>query len=188
MSWNLQGSINPLSLPTATSVGMAAWTIDPTLAPSNHTPTAGSIYFVRAYVDNPVSCTHIYAHVLTAGSGLSGCFLGVYQPSVGGNLLAQTADISTSFQSAADITATFASSPTSTLTGLTHNQEIYLALLIGSGTPPSMLAVRQYGTNLGMSSDYRYQKSTTTGNATLPSTVPTLSTPAAGFEYIAIGP
>lgn len=183
MAWNLQGSLNPPSIQTAGSVNMVAWTGDPALFPSSLAPAAGVIYFVRAYVDNPQTCTHMYTAVKTAGSGLSGCYLGVYQATSGGSRLGVTADISTSLQSTGSVTVSLSSS----ITGLAYNQEVWLAILCSSGTPPTLIATRQYGANINQSADYRIWKSSSGSQTSLPTTAPAMTNPALGFYFLGVG-
>jgi hypothetical protein len=182
MTWNLKGNYIPKSAQRPSGVQLAAWTGDPMLMPSVLPPATGSIYFVRAYVDNPVTCTHMYTWITTAGSGMSNSFFGVYQATSGGTRLAVSADVSTSLTSTGLVTI-----PISSLSGLTYNQELWLAVVIGSGTPPNFTSVRQYGTNIGQSSDYRLWKGTATGQTSLPSTAPAMSPPALGYHFMALG-
>jgi hypothetical protein len=183
MAWTLEGSLNPQSIQTANSVGMTAWTGDPCLFPSSLAPAVGVIYFIRAYVDNPQSSSHMYTAVKTAGSGLSGCYFGVYQAIAGGNRLGVTADISSSLTATGSVTVSLSAA----VTGLTYNQELWLALLVSSGTSPTLVATRQYGSNIGMSSDYRVWKSTTGSQTSLPTTVPAITTPSLGYQFLGLG-
>lgn len=182
MTWNLKGTFNKQSIRTASSISYAAWTGDPEMMPSTLAPAAGVIYFIRAYVDNPVTCSHMYTWIKTAGSGLSGCYFGVYQATSGGTRLAVSADLSSSLT-----TTGLATLSISSLSGLTYNEEIWLAFLCSSGTPPILPATRQFGSNIGMSSDYRVWKSTSGSQTTLPSTAPAMSAPALGYQFLALG-
>lgn len=182
MTWNLKGTLNKQSVRTASSISYSAWTGDPELMPSTLAPAAGVIYFIRAYVDNPVTCTHMYTWVKTVGSGLSGCYFGVYQATSGGTRLAVSADVSTSFTSTG-----LATIPISSLSGLTYNQELWLAFLVVSGTPAVLPATRQFGSNIGMSSDYRVWKSTSGSQTSLPTSAPPMTPPALGYQFLALG-
>lgn len=184
MAWTIQGSLNRSSVQTANSVGMTAWTGDPCFFPSSLAPAAGVIYFIRAYVDNPQSSSHMYTYVKTAGSSLSNCFMGVYQATAGGNRLGVTTDISSSLTTSG---ATVSVLLSAAVTGLTYNQELWLAILCGAGTTPVLLASRQYGANIGMSSDYRVWKSTAGSQTSLPTTVPPITTPSLGYQFLALG-
>lgn len=186
MPWTKQAGLQRLSVFTAATLGMAVATGDPTAMGSNSSLTAGKIYLTRAYVDQVLTCTKMYTHVLTAGVGLVDCFLGVYDAATT-NLLGTTTDLSTAMQSATDITGTLAAS----ISGLTYNQELYMAIMCGptSTTPPQVVANRQYGVNLGLTSDYRFLVSTAATWTSLPSTIPATSVPASNAsQFIALGP
>jgi hypothetical protein len=126
---------------------------------------------------------HFYAYVITAGSGLANCYIGLY--SSAGSLLAQTADISTLLQTAGNIVAPISGSA---YTGLTKNQEIYLCLLLGSGTVPAFVSATPVAgiANIGLSSNYRWQTGGTSLTA-LPATFPTMAAGGAEPPFLAIG-
>jgi hypothetical protein len=153
----------------------------------------GTIYFCRAYIDQNVASNNVYIAQIAAGTGLSNCYVGVYQAIAGGNRLAQTADLSTSFmQTAPPISAPWTFSLTSTVSAMAINTEIWLAMLIGAQTSaPTFVGLSNYGTNLGMSSDYRLWVSTATNNTSLPATVPAIAAAASNAQtipFIGIGP
>lgn len=196
MAWIVQGTPIPYSATTAASCQLTAWTCDPTMAPATPGISSGFIYFCRAYVDQNVASTHAYFCLIGAGnSGLTNSFIGVYQPGVGGNLLAQTADLSSTLMTApsAPLQFTFSSSPSSSIAAMGINTEIWLAILFGAQgtTQPTFVGRSSYGTNIGMSSDYRMWMTNSAGNTSLPSTVPALisaSTSGQSIPFIGIGP
>jgi hypothetical protein len=197
MSWNSKGNFLPLSNTNASSLSMVAWTGDGAIMPATPGLSSGYIYFCRAYVDLSAASTHIYlAQIASAGTGLSNSYMGVYQPGAGGALLAKTADLSTSLMTAtisAPWQFTFASSPSTTISAMTLNTEIWLAILLGAqgGTVPTFVGRNSTGTNLGMTSDYRMWMTNSAGNTSLPSTVPatiSASTSGQSIPFIAIGP
>jgi hypothetical protein len=174
------------STPNARQVQWAAWTGDPGLMNSGFTPVAQVAYFCRVYADQAITCAHAYTSIITtAGIGVSGAYIGVYNASVGGSQLAITADVSTSFQTIQGVQVAITGALTSA--ALTFNQELYLMLLINSATTmPSFAGIRANGGNLGMTSDYRVQVAS--GQTTPPSVVPTLTVPGSGtYPCLGIG-
>jgi len=186
MGWTLKGNLNYLSVTTAASNNLVAWSFDPTMVNNPYTPGQGKCLVVRSYVDSPQAVTHFYTYTLSSGSGLANCYIGLYN--ISGTLLGQTGDISTALNgTAGPITASIS---TGSITGLTYNQEVYLVLLIATGgTSPSFLSPHNYAINLAMTSDYRWQ---TAGSSltTLPSTLPALSAASTGSQppFLAVGP
>jgi hypothetical protein len=150
----------------------------------------GTIYFCRAYIDQNVASNNVYLAQIAAGVTLTNCYVGVYQAIAGGNRLAQTADISTTLTAAP--TAPLTIPLTSTVSAMAINTEIWLSILIGSqGTAPTFVGLSNYGTNLGMSSDYRLWVSTATNNTSLPTTVPAITAAASNAQtipFIGMGP
>lgn len=186
MVWTKQGSLQPLSVFTAKTLGMVAATGDPTQMGSTSLLTVGKIYLTRAYVDQILTCNNAYTWVTTAGAGLNNCYLGVYDVATT-NLLGKTGDLSTAMQSTGAITGALAAA----ISGLSYNQELYMAIMCGAGstTAPTVVANRQFGVNLGMSSDYRFLVSTAATFTALPSTMPATSIPASNAsQFIAVGP
>lgn len=182
------GNIQPLSLSTAATVGMVAWTGDPTAKAGTSTLTIGKCYITKVFVDQGLTVNNFYSYVGTAGAGLSNCYIGLYDGQ-SGNLLGKTSDISTSLTTSnASVTAS-AAAP---ITGLTYNQELYLAVMVGSGstTSPIFIADRQYGTNLGLTSNYRFLVSSSATLTALPSSINTGFAAALSNapQYLAVGP
>jgi len=93
------------------------------------------LYLSGITLGTAATITNLTVYVNTAGSGLAGCRLGLYNQA--GTLLAQTADLSTAFQSNGKVTASLASAY-SAAAGV-----YYVALLIGnsSTTAPNMYAL-----------------------------------------------
>ena len=169
----------------AKQLGWAAMNMDPAVAPSTSTPSAGTIYWNSVFVEDPVaSIGHIFASIISAGATLANCYMGVYDVATG-NQLGVTADISSLLTSIAPVSAPLVTP----ITGLKWNQHLYIALLIGSaGTAPGFAGARANGGNLGQSTNYRIQVKT--GSATaLPATVSTgLTLPGSGsFQAVGIG-
>ena len=183
MAWTLAGNPQHLSVSTAATNQLIAWNFDPAMTNNPYPPGTGKCLAVRCYVDSPASVGHFYTYVITAGSGLANCYIGLY--SVAGSLLAQTADISTSLQATGNIVAPISGAA---YAGLTKNQEIYLCLLIGSGTSPNFTSASPTAgvANLGLSSNYRWQTGGTALTA-LPATFPTMGAGGAEPPFLAIG-
>lgn len=177
MGWNLKGSFTHLSLSTAASNQLIAWTFDPTMTNNPYTPGQGKCLVAKTYVDVVGTVGNFYSYVITAGSGLANCFMGLYNSA--GALLGQTADISTKLQSTGNITA--AISP-SAYTGLTTGQQIFLVLLLGSGTSPAFTSTQTYDANLNS-----WWQSGGTGLTALPGTLPGLTAAGSQPPFLAIG-
>lgn len=186
MGWTNQGSVRKQSLVTAASLQQIAWTGDASTLPGTPGISTGYIYFCRTYVDSPAAANNMWMAVITAGTAVTNSFLGVYDPSTG-NRLGITGDISSSLMG----TTYFSAALTSTISAstLTYNKELWLALVIGSQTAtPTVVGRFSYGTNLGMSSDYRMWMSNTNGYTTLPTTAPAMSaaTSSQSIPFIAL--
>lgn len=183
MSWNQVAALARKSLTNAASNGLVAWSGDPTMMNTSYaSPGTGKCLAVRCYVDNPVTVNNFYCYTLASGSGLSNCYIGLYNSA--GTLLGHTNDISSLLDgTAGPITAPVASA----ITGLTFNQEVRLVFVLGAGTTPTLLSSRAYGANIGLSSDYRWG-SGGSGLTSLPSTLPSLSAAGAEPPFVAVGP
>jgi hypothetical protein len=183
MGWNEVATLTRLSLTNAGSMGLVAWTGDPTMMNTSYgSPGTGKCLAVRTYVDSAKTVNNFYCYTLAAGSGLSNCYIGLYNSA--GTLLGRTNDISSLLDGTSGlITAPVASA----ISGLTFNQEVRLVMLFGAGTTPTILASRSYGANLGLSSDYRWG-SGGSGLTSLPSSLPALSAAGAEPPFIAVGP
>lgn len=172
---------------SAPSIQLVACTGDPSIMPGSPSITSGRPYFHRAYVDQAVAATKMTVDLLSTGASTvaSNVFLGVY--SLGGVLLAQTADLSASFP-ASSPGAIINAALTSTLAALPINTEIYLAFLgTFTGTAPTLVGGRQFGTNQTMTSDARlYTNSSGSTLSALPANLPTLAQ-TAGFVQLFIG-
>jgi hypothetical protein len=183
MGWNQVASLARKSLTNAASQSLVAWTGDPTMMNTSYTsPGTGKCLAVRAYVDNPVTIATFYCYTLVSGSGLSNCYIGLYNAT--GTLLGHTNDISASLDGTAGQITASAASP---ITGLTFNQEVRLVILFGAGTTPTLLSSRAYGANMGLSSDLRWE-SGGSGLTSLPSSLPTMSSAGAEPPFLAVGP
>jgi hypothetical protein len=188
MTWTLTGNAQyqPLSLRTSLNNNLVAWNGDPAFVPGSPGLSAGFIYMTRAYVDQSLAANTAYMGILTAGTGCTNCFIGIYDPATG-NRLAQTADVSTQMMTVALLQVAL----TSTLAAQALNQELWLAVLMGATTgTPTIVGRSPYGNNIGQSSDYRFQLSSTGSHTSLPSTVPTLvpATASQAMPFIGIGP
>lgn len=181
--WNQVATLARKSLTNAASMGLISWSGDPTLMNTSYTsPGTGKCLAVRCYIDNPVTINNFYCYTLASGSGLSNCYIGLYNAA--GTLLGHTNDISSLLDGAAGlITAPVASA----ISGLTFNQEVRLVFLFGAGTTPTLLASRSYGANIGLTSDLRWE-SGGSGLTSLPSTLPTMAAAGAEPPFVAVGP
>lgn len=200
MTWTSKGNFLPLSAPTAATCDLVAWTGDPTTIPATPGLSSGFIYFCRAYVDQSVVASNAYLAMISAGTGMSNCYVGVYAASggvlAGGALLAKTADISSTLMTAptTPLEFSFASSPSLTVAAMPVNTEIWLAILLGAQTAAATWVGRSnYGTNIGMTGDYRMWMTNSGGNTSLPSTAPIVSsisasTASQSIPFIGIGP
>lgn len=164
---------------------LAAMSGDAATMQGSPVPSAGAIYFERVYVDWATTCNNAYLSVVTAGATIANAFIGVYDVATG-NRLALTADISSSLTTVQLVKVGL----TGALSSLTLNQELYLALLVGSATTmPTICGGRTNGANLGLTADFRTQVKS--GSATvLPTTVPSgLTIPSSmSVPFLAIGP
>lgn len=159
--------------------GLAAMNVDLLTVNDSFQLTAGTIYFASVYVENPIaSVGHIFCRMATAGASITNSFVGIYDV-LTGNRLGLSADVSSTFTGA---TGMLSLALTAGVTGLTWNQQLYVAVLVGSGgtTPPTLVSTVTGSSNIGQSSNFRFLKSTTTSNTSLPSTVPTLTASTTG--------
>ncbi|MCU1682746.1 MAG: hypothetical protein JWQ81_3485 [Amycolatopsis sp.] len=165
--------------------GLIAATGDPMVMPSTPGFSSGVLYVSRVYVDQTRAAHTAQLAVITAGEGISHAFIGVYDPA-GGRLLASTADLSSSLGTAGVLQAPL----TSEMAAQQRNKELWLVLLIGGMTKsPTFIGGREYGSNLGLTGDYRLWTSTGSTFTALPSAIPQLKVPAHGsIPFIAVGP
>lgn len=152
----------------STQLGMVAATGDPATMPGTPGIGKGIIYLSRVYVDQNTEANAALTAVITPGTGLTDCYLGVYDADTG-KLLARTGDIAGQLETAGNLRARF----TAPLPGQTVNKELWLAVLVGSETkPPAVVGDREYGTNLNQNSDFRLWVSTRNNYTSLPDTAP----------------
>jgi hypothetical protein len=165
--------------------GLIAATGDPMVMPSTPGFSAGVLYVSRVYVDQTRAAHTAQLAVITAGEGISHAFIGVYDPA-GGRLLASTADLSSSLSTAGVLQAPL----TSEMAAQPRNKELWLVLLIGGLTKsPTVIGGREYGSNLGLTGDYRLWTSAGSTFTALPAAIPQLKVPAHGsIPFIAVGP
>lgn len=193
MAWNLEGNalFEPLSLRNASSSNLVAWTADATTEPGSPGISAGYLYVCQAYVDQSVAANNAYVCQLTAGTSCANSFIGVYD-ATSGNRLALTADISSQLN--ATQTTPIEAALTSTLAAQPLNKELWLVLLMGStSATPTFVGRSPYATNIGLTSHYRFQLSTSSGYTSLPSSMPALTPVAVSSTtqsqpFLAIGP
>lgn len=183
-------SVSPQSPPdmgawSPSQSGLIAATGDPAVMPSTPGFGAGVLYVSRVYVDQTRAAHTAQLAVITAGEGVTNSFVGVYDPS-GGRLLASTADISASLKTAGIVQAPL----TPEVAAQPKNKELWLVLLIGGMTKsPAVIGGREYGSNLGLTGDYRLWTSAGSTFTALPPTIPELKVPAHGsIPFVAIGP
>jgi len=177
----------------SSSVRMGAWspsqldliaaTGDPAVMPSTPGFSPGVLYVNRVYVDQNRAAHAAQLAVITAGEGISNAFIGVYDPS-DDKLLATTADLSQSLQKPgiirADLTTEIPAQP--------MNKKLWIVLLIGGMTkPPTVIGGREYGSNLGLTGDYRLWVSDANNLTSFPVTMPKLKVPEHGsIPFVAI--
>lgn len=172
---------------TAASIQLVACTGDPSIMPGSPSITSGRPYIHRVYADQSATATKMTLDMLSTGASTvaSNVFMGVY--SLAGALLAQTADLSASFP-ASSPGAIINAALTSTLAAQPLNTEFYLAFLgTFTGTAPTLVGGRQFGTNQTMTSDGRlYTNSSGSTLSALPANLPTLAL-TAGFVQLFLG-
>jgi hypothetical protein len=166
-------------------LGLVAATGDPAVMPSTPGFSPGIIYFSRVYVDQALASNDVFISVVNPGVGLAQAFLGVYDPETH-RLLASTADVSASLQQSAPLRL-----PLNTVVpAQSVNKELWIALLIGKMVKsPGVIGGREYGTNIGLTDDYRLWVSTKDAFTSLPATAPQMKMPEHGsIPFVAIGP
>lgn len=162
----------------ATSAGAAAvnnllgWAYDGSFAVAANTIAgAGVLEVVRVPLLGGGSLSKVFFQVSGAGSGLTAgeCFIGVYDDN--GNLIGQSADLSTTLASAGNKTVSL----TAATTTLTPGAFVDVALLWNGTTGPTIRGINGTGMlNLGLTAvaDYRYATAGS-GLTALPATLPT---------------
>lgn len=172
---------------TAASIQLVACTGDPSTMPGSPGITSGRPYVHRVYADQSATATKMTMDMLSTGASTvaSNVFMGVY--SLAGALLAQTADLSSSFP-ASSTGSIINAALTSTLAAQALNTEFYLVFLgTFTGTAPTVVGGRQFGTNQTMASDARLYTNTSGSTLTaLPGTLPALSQ-TSGFTQLFLG-
>jgi hypothetical protein len=172
---------------SAGSIQLVACTGDPSTMPGSPAITSGRPYIHRVYVDQSVTATKMTMNMLSTGSTTvaSNTFMGVYN--LAGVLLAQTADLSASFP-ASSPGAIINAALVAALTAQPINTEMYLAFLMTyTGTSPTVIGGRQFGTNQTMTSDPRLLTNTSGSLlSALPANLPAL-TQTAGFTQLFLG-
>lgn len=112
---------------------LLGWTVDPASAPAYTTPIYGKLQIGKVVWQTTQTVTNIVCAITGAGSGLSSCYLGIYNSF--GTLLATTADLSVAWQTSTSMTIPL-TSPVSVPGSL--GGYIYIALLVGNGTASNM--------------------------------------------------
>jgi uncharacterized membrane protein YfcA len=165
--------------------GLIAATGDPAVMPSTPGFSPGVLYVSRVYVDQTRAAHTAQAAVITAGAGISHAFIGVYDPA-GGRLLASTGDVSAALSTEGVLQAPL----TSELAAQPRNKELWLVLLIGGmAKSPTVIGGREYGSNLGLTGDYRLWTSSGSTFTSLPAAIPPLKVPSHGsIPFLAVGP
>ncbi|GAA1656387.1 hypothetical protein [Fodinicola feengrottensis] len=170
---------------TPAQLGMVAATGDPAVMPSTPGFSPGIIYFCRVYVDQSRASNDAFIAVVTAGTGLTQSYLGVYDPATH-KLLASTEDVSASLQQSTPLRL-----PLNTVVPAESvNKELWIAVLIGKMTKsPAVIGGREYGTNIGLTDDYRLWVSKQDGYSALPTTAPEMKVPDhSSLPFVGIGP
>ena len=165
-------------------LNLIAATGDPAVMPSTPGFSPGVLYVNRVYVDQNRAAHNARLAVITPGEGISNAFIGVYDPS-DDRLLTKTADLSQSLQQPGIIQADL----TPELPAQPLNKKLWIVLMIGGmAKTPTVIGGREYGTNLGLNSDYRLWVSDANNLTALPTTLPRLKPPEHGsIPFIAIG-
>lgn len=166
-------------------LGLIAATGDPAIMPSTPGFSPGVLYVNRVYVDQTGPGHVAHLAVITAGTGITNAFIGVYDPATG-KLLASTADISQPLQNAGDVRSPL----TSELAAQPINKELWIVLLIGGmAKTPTVIGGREYGSNLGLTEDYRLWVSDDDRFTALPAAMPKLKAPDhSSIPFVAVGP
>lgn len=163
--------IHPTTTITAEEHGFAGWTVDPVAATTTLTLAAGTLLFARVKLIRSGPVSSVTVPISTAGSGLTGGWVGVY--ALDGTLLGSSADQSASWGSAGTKTVSLAAPTASIAAGTT----ILVALLATGTTGPAIrCAVAAPTLNLGLTSAMVYRAGTLTGQAGLPSPLVSTST------------
>lgn len=152
---------------TAAEHGYLVWSGDPLDYKDSLALFAGRIHLSRVMAPYSLTCATLTYTVLTAGAGLSNCFVGLY--SSAGSRLWVSADQSTNMQSAAVRTVTTGG------IALSGGQSafIWVAILAGAGSPLPTLANKggngSVYSNVGLTAaTCRAGYITTGGQTTLP--------------------
>jgi hypothetical protein len=181
------GWVNPLvpAIGIPAMHGYLAWTCDPVVCSGQAVVMpSGGIYYHMIYLQQGMVISNISVSVGTAGSGLTNCYLGLYNSTT---QLAVTAAITTAFQSTGIVKTAVTSPYTVPTTGY-----YYVSVLIGnaSTTGPRFIAPSavNYDSNTynagqtAASNTLSLRASLQAGSATvLPSTIS--GTPANGYKY-----
>lgn len=161
--------------------GMTAWTYDPVIATTGTAPTlAGTAQVAKMYIGKATTISNIYTYITgSGGTGLSNSYVAIYQ---GGNLLVQSADQSTSWQSSS--TKTIAVTPTAVTAGY-----IYIVFWVGAATtlPTFARAGANSVNNINLAAaSARYGTANTGLTTTAPGTLGTISGSSQGAWWWAV--
>lgn len=147
---------------------LVSWSFDPSHIQGGNPTTAGTVYMIKIPVRHTTTINNLIATVTTAGATLTASqnFAGLYD--VSGNLLAQTADQATNWQSVgAKIMALTA--PVVVQPGF-----YYLALLANGTTPPQFArgqVTSASAPNVGLATSAGRYITTATAQTSLPATI-----------------
>lgn len=165
---------HPASLWTPGDYGWKGWSDSPDKFTAAATLAAGTIYVIRCKLDQATAISTVVLRLTTAGSGLSNCYVGVYDVAS----LAQlgvSADVSTSLGSPGvknlALTAPTAAQPA--------GGHVYVAVLMGSGTA---LAWQVGVSTAAVNTNITRYGTAGTGQTSLPATLPTPT--AAGLPLL----
>lgn len=161
--------------PGPADAGLLAWSFDSTHIQSASALSSGGVLFLqKMYLQNPAPITNVVLEISTGGTTLTSAGVAVYQ---NGQLLGQSADQATSFQSAAVKTIPLTGGPYAAQKGA-----IYVAVWANGAALPQL----RRGANLGvvngiLGSAYRYGFSGSGITTTAPGTLGAISATSLSF-------
>lgn len=159
-----------------TDQGLKGWAFDAANASGTRIlQTAGRLHLIKVAIGTASTISNVYFDVTTAGSGLTSAGVAIYQ---GGTLLAQSGDLSTTFQTTNTATCALTGAPISVSAGY-----IYVAVWASGTTLPTFAAgVNRSNINLGLAGTAaRFGLADTGITTTAPSTLGTVSAASNSF-------
>jgi hypothetical protein len=178
-SSGLETELTQSPLPSPADHGFLAWSLDPSGANSQTSPTSGVLQLVRVRLRSPRTVSSVVLYLNNAGAGLTSGqnFVGLYNMS--GTRLAVSADQTTAWGTFGEKTIAF----TSPLTNLAAGN-YWVGILANGTTTPTITRASGQGGNMGIPAAETRFGTYGTGQTSMPASITPASVGQAAVAYV----